>query len=173
MRAKNVPCSFLNRGMCCSCCLLPQDSRRNYPGPGTYEAGPAKEKIKPSAPAISIAFKPDGPGRMSHSPGPNEYNPDYQAKEHPGVSLKFRHEPRFADELQGTPAPHDYADKDFQAIYKNAFSVVPKGFTFGVRPKPSKLHPTPGPHYKIGCSTLGIAASEKLKKSELDRVVVL
>lgn len=29
-----------------------------------------------------------------------------------------RHEPKFQNEMHGTPAPHDYANKDFVSIYK-------------------------------------------------------
>lgn len=38
------------------------------------------------------------------------------------------------DKPSDTPAPHDYADKDFRQIYM--CSCKNKGYSFGLKPKP-------------------------------------
>ena len=48
-----------------------------------------------------------------------------------------------------------------------------RGFSFGLRPKPSAREQVPGPIYQVGCSTLGIAAAQPIKKSEMIQVAVL
>ena len=52
--------------------------------------------------------------------------------------------------------------------------MLKKGFTFGVsRQDQSLTHSSPGPIYKIGCTTLGVAAAEPMVQKEIDRIAVL
>ena len=48
-----------------------------------------------------------------------------------------------------------------------------QGFSFGVKPRPKLLDQTPGPIYQVGCTTLGIAAAERLADKEMNRIAVL
>eukprot|EP00197_Chlamydomonas_leiostraca_P011511 CAMPEP_0202871732 /NCGR_PEP_ID=MMETSP1391-20130828/19510_1 /ASSEMBLY_ACC=CAM_ASM_000867 /TAXON_ID=1034604 /ORGANISM="Chlamydomonas leiostraca, Strain SAG 11-49" /LENGTH=470 /DNA_ID=CAMNT_0049552615 /DNA_START=1 /DNA_END=1413 /DNA_ORIENTATION=- len=151
-----------------------KDSRRNYPGPGHYESGDAFKALRPSPPAITIAHRPDGIGASDRKPGPNEYSINWGVvdKEKPGVTIKFKHEPRFVAEMHGTPAPHDYANKDFVSLYMPEANRH-KGYTFGVKPKPKTHECAPGPIYAVGCSTLGVAAADKVSKARMTDTVVL
>eukprot|EP00967_Tisochrysis_lutea_P069697 scaffold91685_cov19-Tisochrysis_lutea.AAC.1 len=48
-----------------------------------------------------------------------------------------------------------------------------KGKTFGIRHLKKGKEDVPGPHYAIGCSTLGIAANDKVDKRDLARSHIL
>jgi hypothetical protein len=126
--------------------LCAQDSRRNYPGPGHYPAETAFKAVRPNPPAISIANRCAEPSAKSRQPGPGEYNATgYRAKETPGVSIKFRHP---MGSVHETPAPHDYADKDFISIYSP--QAKRKGISFGIRHKAYTQEAVPGPQYQVG-----------------------
>mmetsp|Transcript_9241 Transcript_9241/g.19760 ORF Transcript_9241/g.19760 Transcript_9241/m.19760 type:complete len:457 (-) Transcript_9241:679-2049(-) len=143
-----------------------KDPKAKLPGPGAYEPGAAKDSVRTSAPAYSIAFKPDDPALKEKRPGPNEYTLPTESK--PGVSIKFRHSFSSADP---GPGPLEYADKDFRKIYCPGGSK--KGFSFGLKPRPKMRDPVPGPIYQIGCTTLGIAAAQPMTQTEMQQVAVL
>lgn len=69
-----------------------QDSRRNYPGPGTYDSNAAFKALKPAPPSITLGQRPETLGNTDRSPAPNEYSIRWSAvdKEKPGTSIKFR-----------------------------------------------------------------------------------
>ena len=69
------------------------------------------------------------------------------------------------------PSPQDFADFNFVKCYMGCCKN--RGFSFGLRPKPSAREQVPGPIYQVGCSTLGIAAAQPIKKSEMIQVAVL
>lgn len=42
-----------------------------------------------------------------------------------------------------------------------------------MKPKPALRESTPGPIYAVGCTTLGIAAAERMTQQQLDQIAVL
>lgn len=148
---------------------VPEHLKSKTPGPGAYQEGRGYTAVRPGTSSISIAHRlPEN--KLQKGPAPNAYSlPSQQWDSNSGgVTIKFRHE-RSVDE--NSPAPHDYQRPDFRSIYQ--IGLMKKGKTFGVRHASSSREVTPGPHYKVGCTTLGIAAAEPLYKKEMDRIAVL
>lgn len=103
--------------------------------------GPSKDSVRPGQPAITLGSKWPEDRSRDKKPAPNEYNPDYKAKENPGVSIKFRHEPTHPD--MGTPGPGMY---DADNAHKS-----PPGKSFGTSRNYAHLEtPSPGPVYDQG-----------------------
>uniref|UniRef100_A0A7S3VKE7 Uncharacterized protein n=1 Tax=Dunaliella tertiolecta TaxID=3047 RepID=A0A7S3VKE7_DUNTE len=149
-----------------------KDSRDSYPAPNAYAYEDVHKVLHPANPPVTIAPRYPEPHSKDRKPGPADYSPNWQPKEVHAPSIKFRHHPRFYDQMHGTPAPHDYADKDFASPYLNT-GKLRKGKTFGIRHLKKGKEDVPGPHYAIGCSTLGIAANDKVDKRDLARSHIL
>eukprot|EP00798_Chlamydomonas_sp_ICE-L_P030387 gene30387-35394_t len=144
--------------------------RNKNPGPGAYDEERGYNAVRHSMPSINIANRFDA-STIPKGPGPNEYSlpsQDWDSNTG-GVTIKSRHVPKPAN--TENPAPHDYADKDIRSIY--SVGNMKKGYTFGVRHKKHVQEKTPGPQYRVGCTTLGIAAAEPMYQDDMDRVAVL
>jgi hypothetical protein len=101
------------------------------------------------------------------------FRPQYNPADGSGrlaVSLKFRNAPRAA--VNDTPAPHDY-QRPCTGPDCGCNTCGRKGVTMGRRYNDSMRDGTPGPHYAVGVSTLGVAAQPTVRKDQLSLTVVL
>ncbi|GIM17178.1 hypothetical protein Vretimale_19692 [Volvox reticuliferus] len=149
----------------------PKEHQEDVPGPGAYQGNRADNLVRTSAPVLSMGLRMYEPGSKDIKPGPGAYDPR-NADGRLSVSLKFRNETH--PDYQSNPAPHDYADKDFKDFGQQYVgSSMRKGFTMRPRYPEDRRERVPGPHYAVGCSTLGVAASTSIEKSKLATSVVL
>lgn len=71
-------------------CPTTQDSRRNYPAPNHYPCEDVHKFLRPHNPPLTMAPRYKVPSDKDRKPGPGVYDPEFEAKERPGVTLKFR-----------------------------------------------------------------------------------
>ncbi|GAX74665.1 hypothetical protein CEUSTIGMA_g2113.t1 [Chlamydomonas eustigma] len=158
--------------------VTPKDSKAKIPGPGTYNPISAdKLSIRASTPSYSLALKLEDPAMKEQRPGPQTYRPDLcrlSLERKPPVSLKFRHECVEGFPKDPGPGPLEYMDKVYLREVHSPGNATRKGFTFGVKTKyKTTADITPGPIYKIGVTTLGIAASVPMTDNQLNKIAIL
>jgi len=74
--------------VCVLACI--QDSREGYPAPNAYDVQEAHTALQTAQIPITMAPRYPEPYMNEKRPGPGAYNPQFQPKETPAASLKFR-----------------------------------------------------------------------------------